>query len=89
MITSTEGFGKAGLDQLKTMAPKMGMTIAKEETYGPADTDMTAQLTRIKGTDVQAVVNWSIVPGQSIISKNMKQLGMTIPLYQSHGFCQY
>lgn len=86
VITSTEGFGKAGLDQLKAIAPKMGIKIVAEETYGPADTDMTAQLTRIKGTDAQSVVNWSIVPGQSIIPKNMKQLGMTIPLYQSHGF---
>ena len=86
IITATEGFGKAGRDQLQKIAPKMGITIAGDETYGPADTDMTAQLTRIKGTGAEAVINWSIVPGQSIVPKNMKQLGMTIPLYQSHGF---
>jgi len=32
------------------------------------------------------VVNWSIVPAQSIIAKNIRQTGWDIPLYQSHGF---
>jgi branched-chain amino acid transport system substrate-binding protein len=35
---------------------------------------------------VQAVVNWSIVPAQSIVAKNMKQIGLNVPLFQSHGF---
>ncbi len=86
IITGTTGFGTAGRGQLKTIAPKENIEIVADETYGPKDTDMTAQLTRIRGTEAEAVVNWSIVPGQSIVAKNMRQLGMDIPLYQSHGF---
>ena len=86
IITATEGFGMEGRKQLTLLAPKYGITIVADETYGPKDTDMTAQLTKIKGTDAQAIVNWSIVPGQATIIKNRKQLGMTIPLFQSHGF---
>ena len=86
IITSTEGFGMEGRKQLTQLSPKMGITIVADETYGPKDTDMTAQLTKIKGTDAQAIVNWSIVPGQATIIKNKKQLGMTMPLFQSHGF---
>jgi branched-chain amino acid transport system substrate-binding protein len=86
IITSTEGFGMEGRKQLTQLAPKMGITIVADETYGPKDTDMTAQLTKIKGTDAQAIVNWSIVPGQATIIKNKKQLGITMPLFQSHGF---
>ncbi|HQO35168.1 MAG TPA: ABC transporter substrate-binding protein [bacterium] len=86
LITGTTAFGDAGRKQLKICAEKMGIEIVADETYGAKDTDMTAQLTKIKGTDAQAVVNWEIVPGQSIVPKNMKQLGMTIPLYHSHGF---
>jgi len=86
IITATEGFGMEGRKQLTQLAPKYGITIVADETYGPKDTDMTAQLTKIKGTDAQAIVNWSIVPGQATIIKNRKQLGMTIPLFQSHGF---
>jgi branched-chain amino acid transport system substrate-binding protein len=86
IITGTTGFGAAGRAQLKEYAPKMGIEIVADETYGPADTSMEAQLTKIKGTDAQAVINWSIVPAQVTVAKNMRQLGMTIPLYQSHGF---
>ena len=86
IITSTEGFGMEGRKQLTQLAPKMGITIVADETYGPKDTDMTAQLTKIKGTGAQAIINWSIVPGQATIIKNKKQLGITMPLFQSHGF---
>ena len=36
--------------------------------------------------DIQAVVNWSIVPAQGILAKNMRQAGWEVPLFQSHGF---
>jgi len=86
IITGTTGFGDQGRQQLKRFAPDFGIDIVADETYGPGDTDMTAQLTRIKGTEAQAVVNWSIVPAQTIVAKNMHQLKMKIPLFQSHGF---
>ncbi|HNT35756.1 MAG TPA: ABC transporter substrate-binding protein [bacterium] len=86
IITITDGFGKSGRDQLLKLATEMEITVVADETYAPTDTDMTAQLTKIKASEAKAVVNWSIGPTQSLIPKNMKQLGMTIPLYQSHGF---
>jgi len=86
ILTGTTGFGAQGRKQLKKYASKFGIEIVADETYGPRDTDMTPQLTRIKASEAQAVVNWSIVPAQSIVPKNMRQLGMKIPLYQSHGF---
>jgi branched-chain amino acid transport system substrate-binding protein len=86
VVTSNDTFGTAGGDQLKKLAPEYGVTIAGSETYAPTDTDLTGILTKIKGLNVQAVVNWSVVPAQSLVCKNMKQLGMTMPLFQSHGF---
>ena len=86
LMTGTTGFGAGGRAQLKKIAGEMGITIVADETYGPKDTDMTPQLAKIKNTDAQALVNWSIVPGQSTVLKNMRQLGMTITAYQSHGF---
>src|SRR5208283_2437608 len=39
-----------------------------------------------KAQNVQAVVNWSVEPAQSLVPKNMKQMGFDVPLFQSHGF---
>lgn len=86
IVSGTTGFGAAGREQLKNLAPEYGITIVADETYGPKDTDMTAQLTKIKGTAAQAIINWAIVPAQTTIIKNRKQLGITVPLFQSHGF---
>lgn len=89
LITGTTGFGAGGRQKLQEMAPKYGIEIVADETYEPSDTDMTAQLTKIKAKNPDALVNWSIVPAQSIMMKNMKQLGMTTQLFQSHGFGNY
>jgi branched-chain amino acid transport system substrate-binding protein len=86
IITVTVGFGDFGRKELKRVAPAYGISIVADEVYGPKDSDMTVQLTKIKGTDAQAVVNWSVGPPQVIVTKNWKQLAMKIPLYQSHGF---
>ena len=86
IVGANTGFGNAGLGQLEKYAPEYGIEIVTKETYDKAATDLTAVLTKLKAGDVEAVVNWSIVPAQSIVPKNMKQLGMDVPLFQSHGF---
>lgn len=85
LLTVTDGFGSSGREQLKDMAKKKGITVAADETYGPKDTDMTAQLTKIKGSKADAIICWGTNPGPAIVTRNVKQLGIKIPLYQSHG----
>lgn len=86
VITSNDGFGIAGGKQLANLAPLAGVTIAISEAYDKQETDLTPILTKVKGQDVNAVVNWSIVPAQSLVAKNMKQIGLNVPLFQSHGY---
>jgi branched-chain amino acid transport system substrate-binding protein len=86
VITSNDGYGVAGKAQLEKLVGEYGITIAIAEAYDKAATDLTDVLTKVKGQDVQAVVNWSIVPAQSLVAKNMKQIGLAVPLFQSMGF---
>lgn len=87
IMSVTSGFGASGRGELIKLAPKYGMEIVADEKYGPKDTDMTAQLTKIKGVAPQVIVNWSVGPTQVVVLRNWKDLGMTgIPFYQSHGF---
>ncbi|MEI7816307.1 MAG: ABC transporter substrate-binding protein, partial [Desulfuromonadales bacterium] len=53
--------------------------------YGPKDTDMTAQLTKIRGSHAQAIICWGTNPGPAVIAKNARQLGIKTPLFMSHG----
>ena len=86
VIAANTGFGNGGKAQLEKYASKYGMTIAIAEVYDSAATDLSALLTKVNATGVQAVVNWSIEPAQSIVAKNMRQLKMPQQLFQSHGF---
>jgi branched-chain amino acid transport system substrate-binding protein len=85
LITATDGFGKDGLHWLEKLAPEYGFEIVAKESFGPQDTDMTAQLTKIKNAKPQAIICWTIGPAGAIVSKNKAQLGVDIPLFQCHG----
>lgn len=85
IITVSNGFGDSGRTQLQKLAPKYGLTVVADERFGKKDTDMTVQLTKIKGTDAEAIISWDTNPGPAVIAKNRKALGITIPLYNSHG----
>jgi branched-chain amino acid transport system substrate-binding protein len=86
VFSSNTGFGKAGKEQIAKLAPEYGIQIVLDEVYDKAATDLSAEATKLKGSSAQAVLNWSIEPAQSILVKNIRQLGITIPIYQSHGF---
>jgi len=86
LLSETSGFGASGKKETEGVAAKYGITLVANETYGPKDTDMSPQLTKIKGTPgVQAVFVFGLGQGPAIVTKNYKQLGITLPLYQSHG----
>ncbi len=86
VLSSNTGFGKAGKEQLEKHAPAYGIQIVVNEVYDKAATDLTAEVTKLKAAKVQAIVNWSIEPAQAIVIKNARQIGMTVPIFQSHGF---
>jgi len=84
-INDSNAFGTSGREQFRLQAPKASITIVAEESFDSKDTDMTSQLTRINAAKPQAVVCWGTNPGPAIVARNMKQLGMKMPLIMSHG----
>jgi branched-chain amino acid transport system substrate-binding protein len=86
LLSSNTGFGKAGKEQVEKLAPEYGIQIAVNDVYDKAATDLTAEVTKLKAANVQAIVNWSIEPAQAIVIKNARQLGLAVPIFQSHGF---
>lgn len=78
-------FGQLGWIEFEKAMQRAGLQVAANEKFGQKDVDMTAQLTRVKAANPQAVVIWSIPPSASIATKNYGDLGMTAPLFQSHG----
>lgn len=80
------GFGKGGLAQFEKYSGDYGVELVIAESYSIKETDFTGILTKVKGSNIEAVVNWAVFPAQSIIPKNMKQIGLDVPIFHSHGF---
>jgi branched-chain amino acid transport system substrate-binding protein len=85
VISVSNAFGDSGKQQLQIQCGAARIKILAEEQFGDKDTDMTAQLTRIRGKKPQAIVCWGTNPGPALVARNVKQLGMKTPLLMSHG----
>lgn len=88
LVSETSGYGQSGKKESELVAPKYGIDIVTQEVYGPKDTDMSPQLTKIKNNpDVQAVFIFGLGQGPALVQRNYKQLNIKLPVYESHGVC--
>jgi branched-chain amino acid transport system substrate-binding protein len=85
IIADSGGFAQDGVGVMKDFLEDYDIEVVAEETFEPTDTDMTAQLTTIKGTDAEAVVLWSAGSAAAVVAQNMAALEMDMPLFGSHG----
>lgn len=85
VLTASDAFGKDGLVWLQQLAPEYGVEIVARESFAPNDADMTTQLAKIRDTKAQALICWTIGPAGAKVARNVKQLGLSIPLIQCHG----
>jgi branched-chain amino acid transport system substrate-binding protein len=84
-MSVNNAFGDSGKTEFAAAAPGAGIEIVAEEKYEATDTDMTAQLTKIQGANPQALIVWSTPPSASIVTKNAFDLGLSLPIFHSHG----
>jgi branched-chain amino acid transport system substrate-binding protein len=86
LISGTDGFGQSLRDQCLQVNTRYGIQIVGDETFGPRDSDMTAQLTNLKAKPgLQAIVTLGAGQAPAIVTRNTRQLGINLPFYQSHG----
>lgn len=86
LLADNSGFGQSAVEQMKRLAAKRGIEITYE-SFNPADTDLTPQLTRIKNASVQAIICWTVTPAGVVFIKQAQQLGLDkLTLVHSYGF---
>jgi branched-chain amino acid transport system substrate-binding protein len=80
-LSINNAYGDSGKIELETHAPALGIEIVASEKMDVGDTDMTAQLTKIRGTDAEELIIYSILPEVAIAVKNQYDLGMNLPVF--------
>lgn len=86
LLSETSGFGQSGKKEVNAAASKFGITVVGEESYGPKDTDVTPQFTRLRNLqDTQAMLIFcGAGTGPAMAVKNYAQMGMKLPVYMPH-----
>lgn len=85
VLYMNNAFGDGGKNALAKAAADNGVKVVFEDKFEATDKEMSAQLAKIKGSDAQAVLVWAIPPSASIVTRNYRELGLSVPLIHSHG----
>jgi branched-chain amino acid transport system substrate-binding protein len=75
MYGNDDAFTKSGYDVMKAALEKLGIETLTTETFGSKDTDFSAQLTKIKSLNPDAIVVSALVEAGSGILLGKKALG--------------
>jgi len=85
LVTDSGGYGKDGRAMAREKAKKYGIDLVVDTTFQPNDTDMSAQIGRVKRSNAQAVVLWNAGKEAATFVKQAKTGGIDIPLFGGSG----
>ena len=83
VMYSQDGFGQSGGTIAQELVPASGLTLAGVESFAAGDTNMTAQLLRVRENNPDAIILWSSNPGPTIVAKNAVDIGLKKPIFVS------
>ena len=84
-IYVNDDFGKGGFDGFKRRGDQLGFKIVAEEKYTRGDLDFTSQLSRIKASGADILVDWSRYTEGALIVKQTRQMGIELTYFGSDG----
>jgi branched-chain amino acid transport system substrate-binding protein len=77
LMVDNGGFGQEGLRNVKELAGRFGFRIVEEIVFPLTTTSFTAELTKVKNSQAQALWLWNATTLAITIVKEAKQLGLT------------
>ena len=80
-----DAFGDDSRRGLAQTLQGSGIEVAYEDKFEQRDTDMTPQLTKAKASGAQALIIHAIGPSSVLITRQAKDLGLTLPIVHNHG----
>ena len=84
-IYVNDDFGKGGFVAFAERAKRYGIQMVADEKYTRGDVDFTAQLTKIRAANADAILDWSRYHEGALIAKQVKQMGLKMPIFGSDG----
>jgi branched-chain amino acid transport system substrate-binding protein len=87
LLTDNASFGKDTASMTHDVIKANDLELVAEEFYAPSDTDVTAQVTRVRAANPDMILNLAGgIPTGILVAKKALQLGMKTPLMQGMNF---
>ncbi|MCS7256988.1 MAG: ABC transporter substrate-binding protein [Thermomicrobium sp.] len=81
LLSVANEFGESGKIAFEQLGPRYGITLSVNDTFNAGVTDLTPQLVRVRASDAEALVVYANIPEVVVALKNMRDLGMEMPVY--------
>jgi branched-chain amino acid transport system substrate-binding protein len=78
-------FGSSAVEEFKKLAPEAGVKAVVSDTFEATVRDAKPMLTRVKNAKPDAVIVWDTTQGAAVVTKNVREMGITVPIIESHG----
>lgn len=83
MMRANNRYGRVGTLHFNRSATRLGFPPIIEERFNDLETDFRPQLERIKKTSPDAILIWGNAKESGLIVKQIRELGMNMPIYGS------
>jgi branched-chain amino acid transport system substrate-binding protein len=84
LIRQSDEYGKRGADSVVERMKQKNANPVSHEIFGPADTDFTSQLLKIRETNPDVLVVYGYPSPSAIITRQAKQLGLNTKIVGSN-----
>ncbi|ABO68329.1 MULTISPECIES: ABC transporter substrate-binding protein [Geobacillus] len=84
-LNVANAYGTSGHSEFAHYAPEYGVKAVIEEEFEATVDDAKAMLTRVKKANPQAIVVWGTAQESAVVTKNIRELGIDVPIIESHG----
>jgi branched-chain amino acid transport system substrate-binding protein len=78
-------YGTSGHEEFKRLVKDYDLNVVIEDEFEATVNDAKAMLTRVKKENPDAIIVWGTVQETSVVVKNIRELGMNIPILGSNG----
>lgn len=80
VLYESSDFGTGAFSKIQEMASEYGAEVAASEMYNSGEKDFSVHLTKIKQANPDAIIIWGYYTEAALISKQVKQNGIEVPL---------
>jgi len=88
VITSTDASGQdgeAGVLSAAALPENKDMVITAKEHFNPTDVTVTAQITRVKASNAQALIAWTTGTPFGTVLRSASDDGLDVPILTTNG----